>query len=255
MSAVERLGTQQVDAFHEQGFVALPALFGGSDLGRLRRVVDRLTALAGHFRASTGDFVLEAPIGGWLAWQRGKPAFAGLLRSISNAHHYEPELERILTETELARVVVSPAVDRRDPHFLTAYYWAKPPVVGSAKPWHQDIAYAPPDFRENYRNVASIWVALDEATVDNGCLEFVYGSHRWGRMKHHGTAERNDDAPRDQDATEYQVNVKSLASSRIEPVPLLPGAAVMFDGFTIHRSAANKSDSPRRALSFVFGYR
>ena len=52
---------------------------------------------------------------------------------------------------------------------------AKPPFIGSEKPWHQDNAYF------NWRpleKVATAWLALDDATPENGCVWARAGSHR-----------------------------------------------------------------------------
>ncbi len=55
----------------------------------------------------------------------------------------------------------------------------KPPHTGS-KAWHQDNAY----FRLQPPDVVGVWVALDRATVANGCMHVVAGSHRDGIADH-----------------------------------------------------------------------
>ena len=57
----------------------------------------------------------------------------------------------------------------------------KPPYVGAATPWHQDEAYWTADL--SYHAVGG-WTALDDTTVDNGCLWFVPGSHKGGVLAH-----------------------------------------------------------------------
>src|SRR5439155_11205955 len=61
----------------------------------------------------------------------------------------------------------------------------KPARHGSAKPYHQDSAYwsiDPPA-------LAWCWLALDEATEENGCMRVIRGSHRWGMLEHRHLAD------------------------------------------------------------------
>ena len=241
-------------AFTVDGFVVLHGIGTGQVLRRLTAVADRLQTTAGRLDRSAGDFVLEAQgAGGWVAWQQGDPAVPGVLRSVQNAHVHEPELLRIADEMELAHRYVEPAAGRRGATIVNVFLWAKPSRIGSAKPWHQDMAFAPPGFLDTYRNVVTVWLALDSATPDNGCLEFVPGSHRTGLFPHAGHRERAADGPGTKDAVEPHVDVgRLLPQTHTAVVPLEPGSAVMFDGMILHRSAANTAATPRRAISFVF---
>ncbi|MEU9210246.1 phytanoyl-CoA dioxygenase family protein [Streptomyces sp. NPDC048415] len=238
----------------ENGFVRLPALATGDALARLRRAVGRLEELAHDRTVSTGDFVLEAPgIGGWAAWQQGAGALTGVLRSADRIHVHVPEFDAVqrslgLADGPVARAAGGPGT------LVNAFLWAKPPVVGSAKPWHQDMAFAPPGFGTQEHGVVTIWVALEPATPRNGCLEFLPGSHLLGLLPHTGHRERLPGEPPLEGAVEPHVADEHLPRAA-EPVavPLEPGSAVMFDGMVLHRSAPNATASePRTAVSFVY---
>ena len=105
--------------------------------------------------------------------------------------------------------------------------------------WHQDESHIP----TRDRSLTGVWIALDDATVDNGCLWVIPGSHRSGvlyptRDQHDprfdGTREAYGFPHRDQDAF---------------PVELPAGAALVFDGHLLHRSLPNTSRRGlRRAL-------
>ena len=57
----------------------------------------------------------------------------------------------------------------------------KPPQIGGEKPWHQDAAY----FRGSDPGLMfGVWIALDPATSENGCMEVVPGSHLAGPAPH-----------------------------------------------------------------------
>ena len=211
----------------ENGFVRLPALATGDALDRLRRGVARLEELVRDRTESAGDFVLESPgIGGWAAWQQGAGALAGVLRSADRIHVHVPEFDAVqrslgLAEGPVARAAGAPGT------LVNAFLWAKPPVVGSAKPWHQDMAFAPPGFGADEHGIITVWVALEPATVRNGCLEFIPEPHV-----------ADEHLPR---------------TAEPVAVPLEPGSAVLFDGLVLHRSAPNTTAAePRTAVSFVY---
>ena len=112
----------------------------------------------------------------------------------------------------------------------------KPPENGGEKPWHQDKAYfdvaldAP---------VVGAWIALDEATAENGCMHVVPGSHRDGPVVHF---ERRDWQICD---TDVQVDEDVMA-------PLEPGGLLLFDGLLHHGTPPNRSEQRRRALQFHY---
>jgi ectoine hydroxylase-related dioxygenase (phytanoyl-CoA dioxygenase family) len=113
----------------------------------------------------------------------------------------------------------------------------KPPHSDAITPWHQDEAYwiDMPDKR-----ALSFWVALDEATVDNGCMWYVPGSHK-GRLLSHrqmpggGALYCEEGDERDG-----------------EPVPLSAGDCVVHTGRTLHYSRGNTTDRRRRAYILNF---
>ncbi|MFH1568341.1 MAG: phytanoyl-CoA dioxygenase family protein, partial [Gemmatimonadota bacterium] len=68
--------------------------------------------------------------------------------------------------------------------FKDAMALSKPPFIGSEKPWHQDNAYfnwLPLEW------VGTVWIALDDATVDNGCMYLLPGQHHRGPLRHYHT--------------------------------------------------------------------
>ncbi|WP_051796560.1 phytanoyl-CoA dioxygenase family protein [Streptomyces sp. NRRL S-87] len=238
----------------ENGFTRLPGLATGDALARLRRAVGRIEELAADRTASGGEFVLEAPgVGGWAAWQQGTGALKGVLRSADRIHEHVPEFDAVqralgLAEGPVARGIGAPG------ELVNAFLWAKPPVVGSAKPWHQDIAFAPPGFSSDEFGIVTIWIALEPATTRNGCLEFIPGSHVLGLFPHSGDRERlPGEAPLAKAVEPHIAEVHLPRTAAPVAVPLDPGSAVMFDGTVVHRSAPNTTASePRTAVSFVY---
>ena len=123
--------------------------------------------------------------------------------------------------------------------YYTDQMFVKPPRHGSLVPWHQDAAYWPcveP-------RLVSLWLALDEVTIANGCVRFIPGSHREA-LPHHvvdsGTPNRLATRP------EY------VDASREVPVELRPGSACIHHSLTLHHSLANESDKGRRGLVMIY---
>ncbi len=112
----------------------------------------------------------------------------------------------------------------------------KPPHRGAEKPWHQDNAYfdwTPLD------GVLGVWIALDAATVENGCMQIAPGSHRAGPAPHYHV--------RDCQLVDQEARVAGA-----EVVPLAPGGALFFSALLHHGTPPNRSVDRRRALQFHY---
>jgi len=112
-------------------------------------------------------------------------------------------------------------------------------IKSSGRPgqsWHQDEAHIP----TRDRSLTAVWIALEDATVDNGCLWVVPGSHAPGVL--HPT--------RPQDHPDYDCTDEAFGfdESSARPVELRAGSALVFDGYLLHRSLPNTSGGMRRAL-------
>lgn len=115
----------------------------------------------------------------------------------------------------------------------------KAPGTATPTPWHQDAAYwiDMPDKR-----AASIWVALDQATLDNGCMWYIKGSHL-GPLRPHRQA--GGGGAIECDATESEPGATHI--------PLTPGSAIAHAGGTLHYSRGNTTtDRQRRAYILNF---
>jgi len=119
-------------------------------------------------------------------------------------------------------------------------------IKAAGKPgqaWHQDEAHIP----TRDRSLTAIWIALDDATIDNGCLWVLPGSHRRGLLHpvraHHD--HRFDHTP--------EAHGFESEDDDGEPVELTAGNALVFNGYLLHRSLPNtRSTGLRRALVFHY---
>jgi ectoine hydroxylase len=115
----------------------------------------------------------------------------------------------------------------------------KRPRVGGAFEWHQDYGY----WYNNaclFPDMASVFIALDPATRENGCLQVLKGSHRLGRLDH-GRVGGQTGA----DMERVEQAMKVLEHVYVE---MAPGDALFFHANTLHTSSQNLSDAPRNAL-------
>lgn len=115
----------------------------------------------------------------------------------------------------------------------------KDPKVGGAWTWHQDYGYW-------YQNgvlfplLTSVFIAVDPATRENGCLQVIEGSHELGRIDHVLTGEQAG-------ADMARVN-EVLKRLQIVHVEMEPGDALFFHCNLLHRSDQNRSEKPRWSM-------
>jgi len=116
--------------------------------------------------------------------------------------------------------------------------FGKPARHGKITPWHQDGDYYPIEPLET----VSVWIALDDATPENGCLRYMPGSHRERRIYPHHWEERPD-------FTLTQVlDDGYFDEARAVNVELKAGQIAIHDVYMAHASGANKSDIRRCGL-------
>lgn len=113
----------------------------------------------------------------------------------------------------------------------------KPAGIGAEKPWHQDLAY----FAVNrFDGVAGVWIALDRATVENGCMHVIPGGHRTGPRPHYWSK------------VDCEITTEEVNPADAVAIELPPGGLMIFDGLLPHETPANKSNLRRRALQFHY---
>jgi len=105
--------------------------------------------------------------------------------------------------------------------------------------WHQDEYFIP----TRDRSLCAVWIALDDATIENGCLWAIPGSHRAGVLY----------PDREHDSVDFDCTRESYGFGYSEkdavPLQIPAGAAVVFDGYLLHRSLPNAGNrGMRRAL-------
>ena len=113
----------------------------------------------------------------------------------------------------------------------------KPANGGAEKPWHQDLAY----FSVNrFDGVCGVWIALDRATIANGCMHVIPNGHRSGPRRHEWTR------------VDCEITTEEVNPSDAVAIELPPGGLMVFDGLLPHETPVNNSGLRRRALQFHY---
>lgn len=121
-------------------------------------------------------------------------------------------------------------------------FFAKPAQVGTKTPWHQDGEYWP----INPLATCTVWIAIDAATTENGCLKVIPGSHRNKELAQHH--ENNADGL----ALNLELNPDQFDEAEAANIVLEPGQVSLHDVFLYHGSEANTSDHPRRGMTLRY---
>ncbi len=204
----------QAAAFDADGFFVHRGAFTAAEIDEVTAVLDRREARVEAFLEGLED-------------QRFGIAEAGAITFAPNLAHRNATLRRFARHPTLAglcRDLVGPDVDL---YWDQAVY--KKPQKPRRFPWHQDNGYTLVD----PQYYLTCWVALTDATLDNGCPQVAPSLHRMGTLQHHYVEPLGwqifDDAP--------SVEVAEVAA----------GGVVVFSSLTPHLTGPNNTPDVRKA--------
>jgi phytanoyl-CoA hydroxylase len=152
-------------------------------------------------------------------------------------HDLDPVFERFSHGDDLAAVAAG--LGLQDPQVWQSMLIFKPPAIGGEVRWHQDATY----LHCTPMTVTGFWFALEDATVDNGCLWVQPGGHR-GPLR-----ERFVRAGDDSVRTEPLDDTPWPTQEDAVPVEVEAGTLVVFHGLLPHYSAPNRSPASRMAYT------
>lgn len=119
---------------------------------------------------------------------------------------------------------------------MQSMLFVKPPTF-QGQAWHQDEIYIP----TRDRSLIGAWIALDDATIENGCLWVIPGSHKPGYL--YPQRKHNQD-----DEYDFAPESHGFDESLAVPVEVPTGSVVFFNGYLLHKSLKNRSQIYRRVL-------
>lgn len=202
------LTTEQIAEYHEKGYVVPDYRLSADVLAAVRRDHDRLLGIYPEFRDNC-PALLSYDL-----------AFLNYARD-----------DRIL---DMAEQLIGP-----DIALWNMSFFAKPALNGKKTPFHQDGEYWP------IRPLATctVWIAIDDTTVENGCLRLIPGSHKAKRlMAHDQKNDPNYTLPQELQPSEYR-------DEDVEDLILEAGQMSFHDVFLAHGSEINSSAKARRGMT------
>jgi len=222
-----QLSKEQIDFFKENGYLAGVKMLEDEQIVRLRKELTELADVAhpGHElfyefhsnESSDPGTILFHALGAWRITQ----GFHDVL--------WNPKFV----------VAASQLLGNVPVRFWHDQLFWKPPKKGGVVAWHQDYSYW-----TRTKPVAHLtcWCGLDDSTKENGCLQYIAGSHRWGLLPKpviagelQGIKDFLNDEQKKQFENPQHAEVKA-------------GEAIFHHSLTLHGSGENKSDKPRRAF-------
>jgi len=230
------LTQEQIDYFWKNGFLAIEQISSPEEIEMMRAAYDKIFQQRAG-RESGDQFDLAGTD------EAGKEES---LPQILNPTKYAPELKDTLAQANLLAICKQLFARVGNPDDVVggvAHAIFKPARHGASTPWHQDEAYWNPDF--DYTSV-SVWIPLQPATLENGCMQFIPGTHEWEVKPHHSI----DHDPRIH-GLEIDQDVEVDYSTAVA-CPLPAGGCTIHLSRTMHYTAPNTSDIPRRALIMDF---
>jgi phytanoyl-CoA hydroxylase len=244
------LATDDLESYARDGFIVVEALLSTEQLSAVKQAFRDMVRVYGPNRELAE--VRHTADGHTEIRKRNDPFFfqleKGVEPALNNPEAMELQVRKFMwmeqeaavfadilgTESRLQEIVR--ALIQDTPLLYQSMALIKPPMIGSTKPWHQDNAYfsvQPLD------SIVGVWIAIDEATVNNGCMHMLRGQHKAGAFRH-------------EHKRDCEINVRKLDLSTLIPVPLKPGGALFFSGMIPHETPPNRSTKRRRALQFHF---
>ncbi len=230
ISGFEALNQAQSDFFHRNGYLVVNNAFSSLEvsaaLGGLLKLIDgRVPEFTGLQFEPSAQANLEN-----LSLEQKQDAVRKLMGFVG----FEAALNALATHPKLLSALESLMSDK--PVLFQDMALLKPPRIGTEKPWHQDNAYF------NYPSdttVIGVWIALDQAIPENGCMHIIPASHTKGPVVHF---KRRD----------WQICDTDVAIKEVVAVPLEPGSLLFFHGLLHHGTPPSQSDKRRRALQYHY---
>lgn len=223
------LSDEQMDTFRRDGYVVVENLADPEEMESLRVIYDRLfTERRGWESGNLFDMV-------------GDDSEKELsLPQMLWPSRYEPSLRTTKLAAgadRIARQILGPEAQNILEHAIM-----KPAFKGAATPWHQDDAFNRQG--SGFVEQISVWMPLQDVTLDSGCMRYIRGSNHGPLFPHRSP--KNDPRIHGLETQE----TPELTNCVSVPVPA--GGAVIHHSRTLHSAGVNTSPGPRRA--YVLGY-
>lgn len=228
----KHLSASQEQSFYQQGYARLGQVVDGDELAALQQRIDEI--MLGEVRYEGMMMQLDSDSGSYGDLDAQTPGFKGATLKYRKIEQLEKDplflqyLKSPLIES-ISRSLIGEEVS-----IYRSMFMNKPAGFGTLLPWHQD---AGKQWGLNSDPYVTIWLALDPATIENGCVQVIPGSHKLGLLSEHGhtiTPQQEQDYCRGEDIVYCELQA---------------GEAMLLHNNLLHRSDKNNSTRSRRAFS------
>lgn len=224
-----RLSAADVASFERDGFLIVRGLATPDQVRRMRAETDGLhEAMVGNANPDIG-----------ISWEEEKAGRPPRIRQLMNSEKVCPSINEFIRSDAVLDIVETFI----GPNILLSHskLLMKAAHDGTVTPWHQDYSYwVRPDNKPLQLNCM---VAIDESTKENGCTQYVPGTHKLGLIEH----ERKS-------GISFGVYLPGFFQERKDAIyaELKPGDCIFFGSLIIHGSAGNASSKDRRANTTAY---
>ena len=218
----ERLSEAQLKEYKEKGYLIEENYLSKDELAAVQDIVPEITSRL-MVDPDESEHIFEKD-------ENGNPV---AVRCVHNLLEQHGIFRKFAAKPKLIEIVSS--VMSQSMYFFRGIMVIKQRGVGSAFPWHQDYAY----WGQGKPELVGVWIALREATIENGCMDIIPGSHKWGVLP-----VRNND-PGNPILSEEQENMAI-------PAPVPAGGAIFFHSLLVHKSNPNRSNEDRWAIVYEY---
>lgn len=151
-------------------------------------------------------------------------------------HELEPVFEAVSHQPVLGEI--AQALGMQQPQIRQSMYIFKQPRIGGVVNWHQDATF----FYTTPQSVLTYWFAIEDATLENGCLWVEPGGHR-GPLRERFNRIGDSTIMQQLDTTPWPGEEQGV------PLEVSAGTLVCFHGCLPHYSAPNRSPKSRQAYT------
>ena len=239
-----RLSEDEKKSLDRDGFLVREAAFSAGEVSQIQADCEdmcrRLTAPGPptpKIAAGSYMFQLDPEHVVMLKWEPDQPE---ILMGVEPFAHFDAPLERWGLDARFTDPMVD-LLDAPEVELFTEKLNLKRARHGGPIVLHQDYPYWV-DNSENAAEIATAILFLDDATRENGCLEVIPGSHKWGPLVGKGV----------NDFGKFELDPAAYDLERMRSVEVPAGSLVMFGSLIVHRSTPNLSDKDRRALLYSY---
>ena len=221
------LTEQQVNQFKLNGFLVVEDVLSADEVEALAAHTDLIAAGKVPHIPETSIQLEQVYRDG------GQPVADQVLaaRKLFNLAVYDQEMWHHASNPKIVDIITD-LLGTDDIKLYGDQLFMKAPATGTEQPWHQDSA----SWRDIFpMDLVTAWTAIDQAMVENGCLNFVPGTHSWGMMRREQLA--------------WFLGDLGTGQWPIVPAPLRSGSISFHHSLVLHQSNKNLSSKRRRGYA------